>query len=380
MKTKGLRRPFGQKKSVSLFTLGTMRALESEEQMYRVVKAAFHAGINHLETAPAYGPAEIFLGKALRRLKQEEIEPDGGWIITSKILPGSSFCEGKKQLKNLLSRLKKERIDNLAVHGLNLYEHLHWTLDGDGAKLLRWAQEEGLISQVGFSSHGELSLIKEGIKSKRFDFCSLHLHLLDPERIPLALYALDNGMGVMAISPADKGGRLFDPSPTLIKDCSPYEPIKLAYRFLLAKGISTLTIGAFQPKDLNIAKQLLNASENLDQKEINAINHLQKQRELRLGETLCGQCKQCLPCPQAVPINEILRLRNLSLGHDLTVFAKERYNLIGKAGHWWETVNATACNHCGDCMPRCPNNLPIPNLLEETHQLLAAAPRRRLWS
>jgi len=37
-----------------------------------------------------------------------------------------------------------------------------------------------------------------------------------------------------------------------------------------------------------------------------------------------------------VPIPEILRLRNISIGYGQLEFSKERYNLIGKAGHWWE--------------------------------------------
>ena len=45
---------------MSLFTLGTMRALQSPEQMLQVLRATVAAGINHLETAPAYGPAEAF--------------------------------------------------------------------------------------------------------------------------------------------------------------------------------------------------------------------------------------------------------------------------------------------------------------------------------
>ena len=42
------------------------------------------------------------------------------------------------------------------------------------------------------------------------------------------------------------------------------------------------------------------------------------------------------PCPNEIPIPEILRLRNISIGYGQYEFAKERYNLIGRAGHWWE--------------------------------------------
>ena len=62
------RRSFGSGKPVSLFTLGTMRALQSPGQLEAVVEAAIAAGINHLETAPAYGPSQRYVGQAIRRL------------------------------------------------------------------------------------------------------------------------------------------------------------------------------------------------------------------------------------------------------------------------------------------------------------------------
>ena len=375
----GVRRAFGTGPAVSLFTLGTMRALKDREQMVAILRAAHAAGINHLETAPAYGPAETFLGQALDQLAQEGIAPEGGWLITSKLLPGLSLDQGQRNLSACLERLGRPSLHGLAVHGLNREEHLHWAIEGDGARLLDWALKSGLVGQVGFSSHGSNPLIARAIASGRFRFCSLHLHLLDPTRLPLALEALDAGMGVMAISPADKGGRLQAPSPLLKADCQPWEPLALAYRYLLAAGVSTLTVGASSPCDLNLAASMASSDGALTPAEQTALNRLERLRQQRLGETLCHQCRACLPCPKEVPIPELLRLRNLRLAHDLQEFTEERYNLIGRAGHWWEEVNAEGCETCGDCLPRCPHHLAIPDLLAETHQLLAAAPRRRLW-
>lgn len=357
-----------------------MRATGSAAQMASVLQAAVAAGINHIETAPAYGPAESFLGLALTDLRQQQPELAADLVITSKLLPGLSLEEGQQQLRQILERLGLPQLHNLAVHGLNRSEHLEWALRGEGSALLAWAQAEGLVQQVGFSSHGSNDLIEEALASEQFQFCSLHLHWFDQQRIPLARAALQRGIGVLAISPADKGGRLYAPPAPLIEDCAPFHPLELAYRFLLDQGISTLSLGAAQASDLSLSSALAPSGGRwLSPAHRAALARLEGNGAARLGDSACYQCRACLPCPKEVPIPALLRLRNLDIGHGMRAFAEERYNLIGRAGHWWEQINAAACEGCGDCLPRCPHQLPIPDLLADTHRRLAAAPRRRLW-
>ena len=373
------KRSFGKGSKVSLFTLGTMRSNKSLNQMYKMIKKAHYVGINHIETAASYGDAEILIGKALKKLEIVEKVSKNNWIITTKVLPKGDFNYLKKNFENSLKNLKLKKINNLAIHGINLKEHLDWVLFGEGKKFLKWILEKRLVDQVGFSSHGSYSLIEDAINSNVFSFCNLHLHYLDQSKISLAELALEKGMGVLAISPADKGGKLYSPNEILLEASKPFHPLELAYRFLLAKGITTLSLGASKIEDFELAKKLRNSFQKLTNLEINTLQNIEKIADERLKSTKCEQCRFCLPCPNVIPIPEILRLRNISIGYGQLEFAKERYNLIGRAGHWWEEKNSTFCLECNECLPKCPNKLNIPDLLKQTHNLLIEKPKKRLW-
>tara|TARA_Y100000991_G_C21761288_1_gene258878 strand:+ start:65 stop:598 length:534 start_codon:yes stop_codon:yes gene_type:complete len=143
------KRLFGKGCNVSLFTLGTMRATENLDKMYLLIKSAHHAGINHLETAASYGKAETLIGEALEKLETSDKIIRKKWIITTKILPKGDFNYLKKNFEISLANLKLNRINNLAIHGINLEEHLDWVLNGDGGNFLKWVIKKGLVDQIG---------------------------------------------------------------------------------------------------------------------------------------------------------------------------------------------------------------------------------------
>ena len=107
------KRSFGKACHVSLFTLGTMRTTGNLDKMYSIIKSAHHVGINHLETAAAYGDAEILIGEALKKLEYSENINRKKWIITTTVLPKGDFNYLKNNFENSLNNLKLKKIHNL---------------------------------------------------------------------------------------------------------------------------------------------------------------------------------------------------------------------------------------------------------------------------
>ena len=97
-----------------------------------------------------------------------------------------------------------------------------------------------------------------------------------------------------------------------------------------------------------------------------------------LGDDYCTQCRECLPCPENINIPELLRLSNLLRAYDLVDWCKDRYKFMGNAGNWYPGVKADKCTECGECEPRCPEQLEIVRLLRALHEALYEGERGRL--
>lgn len=362
---------------ISVFSLGTMRYLASTENANQVVQKALNRGINHLETAQGYGKSEDCLGHALHSLSVDR----SSVVLTTKIPPTPDAAAMDDAIENSLNRLGVEYLDCLAIHGLNTSEHLHWVQAPDGCMAaVRRAIATGKVRHVGFSTHAPLDIILEAIRTEFFEFVNLHYTLFFQRNAAAIDLAHQQDMGVFIISPADKGGLLYTPPETLVNLCAPYSPLEINHRFLLSdRRISTLSIGPAIPEELDIPLRLANRTESLSDDERRVLKRLERHQVNVLGGDRCAQCYECLPCPEAINIPEILRLRNLAVAYDMHTFGQYRYRMFENAGHWFPGRKGHRCTECGDCLPRCPENLDIPELLHDAHQRLNGPGRRRLW-
>ena len=360
---------------LSAFSLGTMRCLASEAVMEETVHQAIALGINHIETARGYGKSELYLGNILQKLDRKN------FYITSKICPTETAEQMRSQIEESLTRLQIDYLDCLAIHGINTEEHLKLISNPNGClKAIQEALNEGKIRHLGFSTHGSLELILKTIQTDLFEFVNLHYYYFFQRHEAAIALAQEKDLGVFIISPTDKGGMLHTPPENLTQLCQPFTPMELNYRFLLSdRRITTLSIGPANAEQLINPLQIANQDFPLTPDEKLIFERLEKQETETLGSDRCRQCYQCLPCPEAINIPEVLRLRNLAIAYNMTEFGQYRYQMFENAGHWFPGKKGNRCTECGDCLPRCPEQLEIPKLLKDSHQRLNGSPRRRLW-
>ncbi len=347
----------------------------SQENVEACIRRALELGINHIETARGYGTSELQLGRILPRLPREEI------IVQTKIGPSEKASDFRRALETSLERLRLDRVDLLGIHGVNTPELLEWcTRKGGCLEAARRAVDEGLVGHVGFSTHGPLEVILRAIDTGEFEYVNLHWYYFNQRNWPAIERARRFDMGVFIISPNDKGGMLQSPPARLRRLTAPLSPMLFNDLFCLVREeVHTLSIGASRPSDFDEhAKVIPLLRGNGRRLSDTIVRRLREERVARVGADYCTDCRRCLPCPEDVNIPEILRLRNLAVAYGMRDFGRMRYNLFGNGGHWFPGQDAAHCTECGDCLPRCPENLPIIRLLKDAHRRLTGESVRRL--
>ena len=363
---------------------------ESQRNLEATLAAAVSAGFHHVETARYYGTSELQLGPALAR------HPDARRILQTKIPPRDDPAAFEAELERSFKLLGVERVDLLAVHGINLHEHLEQTVRPGGClEVLRSWQADGAIGHIGFSTHGPLDLILDAIGTNVFDYVNVHWYYIRQDNAPALTAARDRDMGVFLISPTDKGGHLHSPSQRLLQLCDPLHPIVFNDLFcLMDPRVHTISVGAARPSDLDLHLQAVAQLEQAPELVPAVAERLQAALVERLGEPWVETSQQGLPAwrdtPGDINLPVLLWLHTLLEGWDLESFAKARYGLLGNGSHWFPGRNAAAfeastdepaavtAEELDEVLASSPWKQEIPAILRQLKQRLGGASVRRL--
>jgi predicted aldo/keto reductase-like oxidoreductase len=148
----------------------------SQRNFAEVVRTALDLGINHFETANAYGTSEQQLGRALRDI------PRDSFFLQTKVQPAARPKKFIEDFHASLSRLGVERVDLLAIHGINDYRALWQACREDGClAAARRLQQQGKVGAVGFSGHCPVDVIVEAVRHGAdggFDYVNLHWYYI----------------------------------------------------------------------------------------------------------------------------------------------------------------------------------------------------------
>lgn len=297
----------------------------------RILHHALDRGINFFDNARAYTDSEEKMGRALAGRRE-------GIYLASKALSRTADSM-TGELETSLRNLKTDCIDLYQVHSVGSIEQLEKVLAPGGAyEALSKAREAGKVRWIGVTGHSRPILFK-AVETGLFDTVQLPFNPIEDEWEQDVLPAANAaGMGTIGMKPL-AGGAIRN--------------VPAAIRFSLTRGIDVSIPGmdSIEQVDENAS-----AGDGLVPPSEDELAALQQEKEL-WGEKFCRRCAYCMPCPEGLNIPFLLLIDAYYTRYELKGWAKERLASLPKA--------YKDCTACGECLERCPYNLPIPDMMSE---------------
>lgn len=164
------KQPFGKTghfSSRAIFGSVSVRDV-SQDVANQVLDTLLSYGVNHIDTAPAYGDAEVRVGGWMKHHREK-------FFVATKI-DKRTYQEAREQFYRSLDRLQTDRVDLLQIHNFTDVVYREFTMGPEGAlEFLIEAQNEGLAGNIGITGHG-IQTPKMHMQSlQRFGFNSVLL-------------------------------------------------------------------------------------------------------------------------------------------------------------------------------------------------------------
>jgi len=301
-----------------------------EREAVSVIRAVADMGVDLLDTARAYTNSEHRIGLALQRI-------DKPIILSSKSIVRSTKIYD--DVHESLKQMKVRKVNIYHLHGVSSFEDYEKvTAPGGAYEGLKRARDEGLIDHIGMTSHN-LDVLERAIEDGHFEVVMVCYSFLEPKAALKVLpLAKEKDIGVLAMKPFSGG---------VIEEAGP------ALRFVLSTPNIVSIPGSETLEKANENWRIFTEGYSLTDQDVERMEAIKRE----FDHQFCRRCDYCQPCTEKIHIQFAVGLKTLfkRMGPHAQELGWVR-DLIEKA---------RKCSECGDCLPRCPYQLPIPYLIKE---------------
>ena len=394
----------GSGEKISLLGFGMMRLPDDQEDVDRLVDYAIAHGVNYFDTAPMYkgGRNEDQTGLALSRYPRDK------YYIATKMSNQNQrlwdFDAAKEMYERSFERLRVDYIDYYLLHSIGGggVDGLKGRfLDNGLLDFLLKEREAGRIRHLGFSYHGDVSAfdwLLDRQDEYHWDFAQIQMNYLDWRHASLnkngwrrdadAEYLYDKlektGVQAVIMEPLRGGalGRMNDDLMARLQAVRPDDtPASWAFRWVASHpNILTTLSGMNQMEHMEENVRTFSPLEPCTEAE-NVL--LAEIADVMAGfPTIpCTTCSYCMPCPFGVDIpgnfayynaavdKQILPLPDKTSADYLArkqQFVDGLLKTLPDKSKW-----ANQCTDCEACLPKCPQQIRIPNQMARIVETLS---------
>ena len=303
-----------------------------EDRAVETVRHAVEQGVDFIDTSRAYTNSERRIGVALKLIDRQV-------ILASKSVSRKAE-DVRTDLEKSLSELQVDHIHLYQCHFVSTQEDYQRVIQAGGAlEALVKAKQEGFIGHIGITSHS-LEVLDQAVDDGLFETIMVCFSFLEPAaKESIIPKALEKNTGVIAMK-SFSGGAIDNPV--------------LALKWALSHPNVAIIPGVDDTRLFDQNWSVYTAGNfRLTTAEKDEIEHIRR----KYDKVFCRRCDYCQPCSEEIPISVILHVRS--------IIKRMGNEAINGAFLTPAVAAARKCTECGECLERCPYELPIPELIRE---------------